>query len=190
MVAPISTVYFIPKGDAGPPPSDDHVPTTSNIPKGTHWTDCPPPGTVVLLQQPEGQSCALLGDLLATRLKVRGVKGAVVDGRVRDVDSIGQLCAGGAPFQVWSRAVSAVGTGLEAKPWAVDVPLKIGPVTVRPGDIMVADEADRSVVVIPRAKLDEVLEMLPGLKEADDKVLQDVLAGVDLNEAFARHRGR
>jgi hypothetical protein len=43
-------------------------------------------------------------------------------------------------------------------------------------------------VVIPREKLVEVAELLPGLREADEAVLRDVQAGVGLKEAFQRQR--
>lgn len=147
----------------------------------------PAPGSIALLQQPSGQKCAVLGDIVATRFKIRGVAGAIIDGRMRDVSGCGELCAEG-NFAVWSKGVSTVGTTPEAKPWAVDVPVKVGGVEVRPGDFAVLDEAERGIVVIPKEKLAEVAELLPGLKEADDAVLRDVKAGVGLKEAFQRHR--
>jgi regulator of RNase E activity RraA len=148
----------------------------------------PAPGSIVLLQQPSGQMVALLGDIIATRFKVRGIAGAIVDGRMRDVAGCGKLCTDG-NFSVWSKSLSTVGTSLEAKPWAVDIPVQVGGVTVRPGDFAVLDEAEKGIVVIPKEKLADVAELLPGLKEADDAVLQDVRDGVDLKEAFQRHRG-
>lgn len=139
------------------------------------------------MQQPAGQVCAVLGDLLATRLKVRGVKSVIIDGRVRDVATMAELCADGS-YQIWSKAISAVGTGMEAKQWSADVPLKIGQVTVSAGDIVVADAPDRAVVVIPRDLLEQVYAILPGGKVADDNVLKDILAGENVTTAFARHR--
>lgn len=177
-------MQFVPKDFTGSSTSDIHIAEQSNIPKGMHWTDCPGSGTIVVMQQPKGQVCALLGDLMATRLKIRGVKGAIIDGRVRDVATIGQM----SDFPVWSKGISAVGTGLQAKPWTVDAPLQIGEVTVRAGDILVADEDDRGIVVIPQEKLEEAYKLLPGLKKADDGVLQELLAGVSVTEAFAKHR--
>lgn len=87
------------------------------------------------------------------------------------------------------RGFAAAGTGLEAKPWAVDVPLRVGGVEVRPGDFAVLDEAERGVVVIPKEKLREVVELLPRFKEADDAVLEDVRRGVGLQEAFRKCPG-
>lgn len=70
----------------------------------------------------------------------------------------------------------------------MDVPVAVQGVEVRPGDILCADEGERGCVVIPRARLGEVMEMLPGLKAADDKCVEDVKMGVDVQEAFRRHR--
>lgn len=106
---------------------------------------------------------------------------------MRDVAGCGELCAGG-DFAVWSKGISTVGTTPEAKPWAVDVPVRLGGVEMRPGDFAVLDEAERGIVVIPKEKLAEVAELLPGLKEADDAVLRDVKAGIGLKEGFQCHR--
>lgn len=73
----------------------------------------------------------MVGDILATRLKVRGVRGIVVDGRVRDLQAMQDLTDDGG-FVVWNKATSTVGSGLEAKAWAADVPLSIGNVVVKP----------------------------------------------------------
>ena len=186
LVAPISTVLFVSKDHHQGSNSSDGVPPESNLPKGKHWTDCPPPGSVVVLQQPPEQTAALLGDIVATRLKTRGVLGAVIDGRSRDIVSCAELCQDG-EFQVWTKALSSVGTSLEAKPWAVDVPIKIKGVEVRPGDILIADEGEKVISVIPRDRLKEIADLLPTLKGADDGVLKDVQSGVDLKTAFANH---
>lgn len=149
----------------------------------------PAPGTFAFLQQPTGQVCAVCGDILATRLKVRGVKGVIADGRVRDVSAMRQLVQeGNGEFAVWSRGSSTVGTGLEAKPWAADVPLRVGDFTVKPGDILCADAEENGCAIIPREKLEELMAILPALKEADEKCVADVQAGVDVTEAFRRHR--
>lgn len=114
LVAPISTVLFVPKGiETLPKPS--HVPNTSNLPPDRHWTDVAPPGSVVIMQlwKPDGHSeivSGLLGDIVSTRYKKRGVKGVVVDGRSRDVQGVNKLGEDGT-FQAWTRALTSVGTG-------------------------------------------------------------------------------
>ena len=186
MVAPISTVLFVPRSHHPTSPLWTQAPQESNIPASKHWTDCPASGSIVIFQQPPYQTVALLGDIVATRLKSRGVLGAVMDGRARDVVACGELCSDGG-FQVWSTALSSVGTSMEAKPWAVDVPLTIGGLRVCPGDVLCADEGEGVVCVIPRQKLEEVIALLPTLKEADDGLLRDVQNGVDFPTAVKNH---
>jgi regulator of RNase E activity RraA len=186
LVAPISTVLFV---DNAHTPGSQYegliVPPESNHPVDKHFSDVAPAGSVVLMQQPAHHIAALLGDIVATRYKVRGIKGCFVDGRARDIVGCGELCKDGS-FQCWTKALTSPGTSLQGKPWAVDVPIKIGNVVVKPGDVMVADEAEMVCCVIPREKLREVLGLLPVHKEADDGLLEDVRGGMGFKEAIGR----
>ena len=78
-----------------------------SIPKGQHWVDLTDEGTVVVIEQPDGQSCAAIGGIMALRMKTRGVKGCVVGGRVRD---LGELNSCGFPVSVpWNINVCECG---------------------------------------------------------------------------------
>lgn len=195
IVAPISTVLFVDRHHVPSTPVEGmQLPAESNLPKDKHWTDVAPAGSVVLMQQPPSQIVGLVGDIVATRYKARGVQGCFVDGRVRDISGIAPICQSGkeaasGSFTCWSRALTSVGTSLQAKPWAVDAPVKIGAVEVSAGDIMVADEAEGACCVIPRDMLDEVMALLPGHKEADDGLLADVQGGMSFGEAIKRWPG-
>lgn len=67
------------------------------------------------------------------------------------------------------------------------MPLDIDGTLVSPGDLAFSDPIN-GVVIIPKAKVSAVLELLPRLTSADDKVKEDVLKGVTVHEAFKRHR--
>ena len=56
------------------------------------------------------------------------------------------------------------------------------------GDIIVCDPLE-GVVVIPSNLVDDVLELMPKLVAADDKVKEDVMAGGKVFDAFKKHRG-
>ena len=60
------------------------------MPKGKHWVDMADEGTVVVIEQPTGQTCAAIGGIMATRMKVRGVEACLVGGRVRDLAELGK----------------------------------------------------------------------------------------------------
>jgi regulator of RNase E activity RraA len=80
-----------------------------------------------------------------------------------------------------------VGTGAEAKPHAVQVPLNLDGTLVKPGDIVFCDDIN-GVVVIPHEKLPEVLSLLPRMTAADQNVEEDVAKGMTVKEAFTKHR--
>ena len=72
------------------PPSLPKI-SASNIEHGTHWVDHTVSGTIVVIQQPEGQKCAVVGGIIASRMSKLGAKGLVVSGRVRDVEELQSL---------------------------------------------------------------------------------------------------
>jgi len=100
------------------------------------------PGDVLVVATNSPSTDGLFGELFATALARRGVRGVVLASGVRDV---AELRAMG--FPAWSRAVSAQGS-VKATAGAVNVPVTVGGQVVSPGDVVVAD--DDGVMVVPR----------------------------------------
>jgi 4-hydroxy-4-methyl-2-oxoglutarate aldolase len=100
------------------------------------------PGDVLVVTTTSPSRDGLFGELFATALQHRGVRGLVINTGVRDVADLRAM-----GFPTWSAAVSAQGT-VKATAGAVNVPIVIGGQTIRPGDAVLAD--DDGVLRVPR----------------------------------------
>ncbi len=116
------------------------------------------PGDVLVLTSAEPAPVAFVGDLLATQARAQGVAAMLVDGAVRDLDELAEL---GLP--IWTRFVRAQGA-TKGEVGKLDVPVVIGGVEIRPGDLVVMD-GDGAVVV----PADRVQDVLSAARERADR---------------------
>jgi len=107
------------------------------------------PGEVLVLTMPEPRPVALVGELIATQAKGRGVAALLVDAAVRDVDELREL---GLP--VWARYVRVRGAEKRV-PGTVGEPVQVGGATIRQGDAVVLDTD--GAVVVEAERVEEVL---------------------------------
>jgi 4-hydroxy-4-methyl-2-oxoglutarate aldolase len=107
------------------------------------------PGDVLVVATNSPSSDGLFGELFATALAHRGVRGVVLGCGVRDVAELREM-----GFPAWSAAVSAQGS-VKATAGAVNVPIVLGGQTIHPGDVVLGD--DDGVMVVPRADVPRAL---------------------------------
>jgi len=112
----------------------------------------------------------MFGELLATALVARGVKGLIIDAGCRDVKALHEM-----GFSVWSKAISAKGT-VKATLGAVNVPVVCGGINVVPGDAVIAD--DDGVVVIGRKDAADVVAKGEKRVADEDGKRKQLAAGV------------
>jgi regulator of RNase E activity RraA len=146
------------------------------------WTELlsrAPRGHVVMVQGNDGER-ALMGELSAETLQVRGVRGYIVDGGCRDTAFIRKL--GFPVFCDKATPRDIVGAWL---PVAYDEPISYGQVVVSAGDHVLAD-CD-GIVVVPGAIAAEVIAAAEDAMRTEDKVRAAILSGVDPQQAYLDH---
>ena len=115
--------------------------------------DIAQPGDVVVVDTSSSSLTAVLGDLVATKARHRGIAGFVVDGLIRDLPGIQAL----GDFPVFAAGVTPIGP-LHRGPGEINHPVSAGGVVVQPGDAIVGDR--NGVVVVPRSFAEDLLVRL------------------------------
>ena len=137
--------------------------------------DIAKPGDIIVI---DGQGLrtgnAVLGDIICTKAKHRGIAGFVVDGLVRDMPAIKEL-----DIPIFARGTTAIGP-LHRGPGEINYPIACGGTVVNPGDLLVGDQS--GIVVIPNESAEIILIRLEAHRASQESYLADVQRGKFSNQ--------
>lgn len=155
------------------PAREDRNPITvfrnTDHPQRVAVENCPP-GHILVIDSRKDARAASAGDILVSRLMVRGVAGIVTDGGFRDSANIAKLA-----IPAFHNRPSAPTNLTLHEAIDINVPIGCGDVAVFPGDVLVGD--DDGVMVIPAAMVDEVADECIEMTLFENFVLEQVLEG-------------
>ena len=138
-----------------------------------HAIETCPPGHVLVMDSRKTATAASAGDILITRLMVRGGAGVVTDGGFRDAMSIAKLDMPAYHSRPSSPTNLTINEAID-----INVPIGCGDAPVFPGDIIVGD--DDSVIVIPAHLADEIAAEAVEMTAYEDFVVEQVKGGASI----------
>ncbi|WP_067904319.1 RraA family protein [Nocardia vaccinii] len=137
------------------------------------------PGQVVVLDNQGRGDATVWGDLLTTMAHRREIAGTVIDGVCRDVDRALEV-----GYPIFSRG-NWMRTGKDrVRVEGINVPVSLGGVRVEPGDWLRGD--GDGLVVIPQARIDEVVEAARAIADTEQRIRDAIAEGITLREARAQ----
>ncbi|OSN06933.1 S-adenosylmethionine--2-demethylmenaquinone methyltransferase [Lonsdalea iberica] len=104
------------------------------------------PGDVLVIDAMEDAERACWGELRTLAAQIKGVAGVIVSGAVTDARALRVL-----GWPVFCRGVSAITTRAQGRGGEVNHPIVVSGVTVRPGDIALADDDGVFILSAERA---------------------------------------
>ncbi|WP_371483607.1 isocitrate/isopropylmalate family dehydrogenase [Kitasatospora sp. NBC_00315] len=145
-----------------------------------NYLDDVPEGSFVVVDNTGSTGCTNWGSLLTKLAQRRGVRGTALHGSARDIAEIRAtgypLFSTGATMVSGKNRVELAATGRD---------VVIGQVTVRPGDIVVAD--DNGALVVPAEHAAEVADRAERVERTESAIAEAVDAGLRLDEARLRY---
>ena len=137
------------------------------------------PGHVVVWNGNGEDEASHWGEVMTAASKMRGCKGAVIDGGIRDTAQILPQ-----NYPIWSRYRTSNGSLSRCKITAIQEPVYVGKVIVKPGDIIFGDID--GVIVIPRDMAYDSLRRAEQIRDNEEEIRDWVAQGLTAEEIHGR----
>lgn len=131
--------------------------------------DIAEPGDVIVVDAGGDLTNAIIGEIMWSYARRRGLAGFVIDGAVRDMAAI---AAGDLP--VYARGATHRGPYKDG-PGEIGVPVPVGGMVVAPGDIVLGDED--GLLVVPQDGAREILALALAQQEREGAILRSIADG-------------
>ena len=120
---------------------------------------------------------SMWGELMTTRAQHLGARGAVLAGYSRDTDGVLAL-----DFPTFSRGGYAPDSGPRSRVLDYRIPVRIGQVTINPGELIIGDRD--GVLVIPQEAEEEAISLALEKARTENLVRIAIEKGMSAEEAF------
>jgi regulator of RNase E activity RraA len=137
------------------------------------------PDSVMICAAHGSMRSALWGELLSTASRNAGCIGAVIDGAVRDLTKIREMC-----FPVFARGTSVYDSQNRQRVIEIDIPVEIGGVRFCSGDLVFADVD--GVVVVPQDLEQEAIERAWNKVNTENQIRDAIRDGMKATEAYEK----
>lgn len=162
----VITVQIAPKGDAQP-----------SVHLNTPAIEAAEPGDVIVVANGGREDVSCWGDILSSAARVKGVGGVVIDGACRDIDASAEV-----GFPVYGLAVVPVSARNRIVQASMNQPVMMAGVTVRAGDLVLADGS--GAVFVPADRAEEVIAAAERLVAKQRAMVAAVRAGRSVVEVM------
>ncbi len=135
------------------------------------------PGDILVIEQLSGVEAAGWGGILSHGAQVKGIAGVICDGPVRDIDESRDL-----DFPVFARyAIPTTARGRIVEE-AFNEPVRVGDVTVSPGDYVLADGS--GICFLETARAAEIVDMAEMVARREALMTEAVRSGKPISEVM------
>lgn len=128
--------------------------------------DLAQPGDILVVDAQGDMSNSIMGELMVLWAKKRGLGGFVIDGAIRDIETLKKI-----DIPIYAAGITPAGPYKDG-PGEINTPISCGGVVIHPGDILIGDE-DGLVVIKPEDAAD-LLVKTKAKNLSEQKTMEDI----------------